>query len=72
MGSMEEEEEEEGARGGGVDDGNNSDGDPAPEFAVMAPTTQFPTTAFSDKIPSNSKKVKTKRNRMMGWIEKGP
>jgi hypothetical protein len=34
--------------------------------------TKFPTTAFSDKSHSNSKKVKTKKNKMMGWIENGP
>jgi len=33
--------------------------------------TKFPTTAFSDKSHSNSKKVKTKKNKMMGWIENG-
>jgi len=27
--------------------------------------TKFPTTAFSDKRNSNSKKVKTKKNKMM-------
>jgi len=32
---------------------------------------KFPTTAFSDKSHSNSKKVKTKMNKMMGWIENG-
>ena len=35
------------------------------------PTT-FSTTAFSDKSRSNSKNVKTKTNKMMGWIENGP
>ena len=34
--------------------------------------TKFPTTAFSDKSHSNSKKVKTKKNKMMVWIENGP
>ena len=34
--------------------------------------TKFPTTAFSDKSHSNSKNVKTKINKMMGWIENGP
>ncbi len=34
--------------------------------------TKFPTTAFSDKSHSKSKKVKTKKNKMMGWIENGP
>jgi len=36
--------------------------------------TKFPTTAFSDKSNSNtnSKKVKTKKNKMMGWIENRP
>jgi len=34
--------------------------------------TKLPTTAFSDKSNSNSKKVKTKKNKMMGWIENGP
>jgi hypothetical protein len=34
--------------------------------------TKFPATAFSDKCHSNSKKVKTKKNKMMGWIENGP
>jgi len=34
--------------------------------------TKFPTTAFSDNSHSNSKKVKTKKNKMMGWIENGP
>jgi len=32
----------------------------------------LPTTAFSDKSHYNSKKVKTKKNKMMGWIENGP
>ncbi len=34
--------------------------------------TKFPTTVSSDKSHSNSKKVKTKKNKMMGWIENGP
>ncbi len=34
--------------------------------------TKFPTTEFSDKSHSNSKNVKTKINKMMGWIENGP
>ena len=34
--------------------------------------TKFPTTAFSDKSHSNSKNVKTKINKMMGWIENRP
>jgi hypothetical protein len=34
--------------------------------------TKLPTTAFSDKSHYNSKKVKTKKNKMMGWIENGP
>ena len=34
--------------------------------------TKFPTTAFSDKSHSYSKNVKTKINKMMGWIENGP
>jgi len=33
--------------------------------------TKFPTTAFSDKSHSNRKNVKTKINKMMGWIENG-
>jgi len=35
-------------------------------------STKLPTTAFSDKSHSNSKKVKTKKNKMRGWIENGP
>jgi hypothetical protein len=34
--------------------------------------TKFPTTVFSDKSHSNSKNVKTKKNKMMGWIENEP
>jgi hypothetical protein len=34
--------------------------------------TKFPTTAFSDKSRSNSKKVKKKTTKMMGMIENGP
>ncbi len=34
--------------------------------------TKFPTTAFSDKSHLNSKNVKTKINKMTGWIENGP
>jgi hypothetical protein len=34
--------------------------------------TEFPTTAFSDKSHLNSKNVKIKINKMMGWIENGP
>ncbi len=33
---------------------------------------KFPTTAFSDKSRSNSKKVKTKTTKMMCLIENGP
>jgi hypothetical protein len=34
--------------------------------------TKLPTTAFSDKSHNYRKKVKTKKNKMMGWIENGP
>ncbi len=33
---------------------------------------QLPPTAFSDQCQSVSKKIKTKRKRMMGWIKNGP
>ncbi len=35
-------------------------------------TAKLPPTAFSDQIHSNSKKSKTKRKRMIGWIENWP
>ncbi len=33
---------------------------------------QLPPTAFSNQCQSVSKKIKTKRKRMMGWIKNGP
>ena len=35
-------------------------------------TSRISPTAFSDKIVSNSKKNKTKTNRIMGWIKNRP
>jgi hypothetical protein len=32
----------------------------------------FPPQRFLTKAIPNSKKVKTKKNKMMGWIENGP